>query len=457
MKKLFTLLIASSTAIIASATNNNIAEIIPVGNPTITHVQVQISGNNLAAQRPNNFTYVPPSGLSRGLFVVYMSENTGNGMDYPTNITYGGVTMIPAANTVVQTNSVTPKFLNIYVFFLNDSMMSSRTGNAFSVSYYDPTPKNHASYDFTVFTTDETKQQVPVEFCSAYQTGGNLVTPDSLYCDSIATYQHGDLFLDFASTANVNAGPLSSNDSSLSLINQASNSFYGAIFHRSIYGAATSFTPFTRTNGNNAQRFIMLSGRIQTSALITTITPLGVKLESFTGKSAGTTNTLAWTSATETNLDRYEIERSSDGKNYRSIGSVSANNPSGTSTFAQDYSFTDRAPMSTGYYRLNMIDRNGSYSYSPVVTITNKESAQSQLNTYPNPSTGTITLDGINTSGAGQVHVLNAFGQQVSFDFVGSGNTTDSKTIRISNPLSGFYYVTYESNGTVYSSKVFVQ
>jgi hypothetical protein len=199
----------------------------------------------------------------------------------------------------------------------------------------------------------------------------------------------------------------------------------------------------------------MLSGRILTSAIpVPNTNPLGIKLVSFTGKALAGKNILSWTTVTETNVARFEVQRSIDGRNYRSIGSIDSKYPTGTGTFAMDYEYTDGAPLSKVFYRLYVIDRDGSSSYSQVVAVNNMRKLDDEVSIFPNPSTGVITLDGLGAV-EGHITILNSYGQSIGYELIDAASQ-HSKTIRIMNPIAGFYYVKYEVNGAAYNNKVLI-
>lgn len=92
--------------------------------------------------------------------------------------------------------------------------------------------------------------------------------------------------------------------------------------------------------------------------------PLPVKLLSFSANG----NYLQWNVSGEVDFNLYEIEKSKDGKNYVSAGSVKA-------TGATKYSFIDPYPYNSSitYYRLRMVDNNGSFAYSSIVSSRNNK------------------------------------------------------------------------------------
>ncbi|MCR4437909.1 MAG: hypothetical protein QHJ34_02550 [bacterium] len=74
--------------------------------------------------------------------------------------------------------------------------------------------------------------------------------------------------------------------------------------------------------------------------------------------------TLRWTTAAESNLKGFEIERGLDGKSFQAIVFVEA---AGNSSSPRDYAYEDRTVFkSTGntyYYRLKLVDFDGSFAY----------------------------------------------------------------------------------------------
>ncbi|MBK8496131.1 MAG: T9SS type A sorting domain-containing protein [Chitinophagaceae bacterium] len=116
-------------------------------------------------------------------------------------------------------------------------------------------------------------------------------------------------------------------------------------------------TPF---NGNGPDK-----GYVEFGAVI-----LPVTLIDFTVKENAGKNILNWNTASESNSSYFSIERSTDAQHYTAIGSVPA---SGNSSSEIKYSFTDANP-STGinYYRLVLMDKDGKFEYSKIVSINNK-------------------------------------------------------------------------------------
>ncbi len=92
-----------------------------------------------------------------------------------------------------------------------------------------------------------------------------------------------------------------------------------------------------------------------------------VTLLSFTGQKVGNTAKLVWQTASESNMSRYEIERSTDGLYFQTIGGIV---PSVNSSNVYTYSYTDNIPAAARqYYRLRMVDIDGKRKYSNIIYV----------------------------------------------------------------------------------------
>ncbi|WP_190300316.1 IPT/TIG domain-containing protein [Rufibacter hautae] len=76
---------------------------------------------------------------------------------------------------------------------------------------------------------------------------------------------------------------------------------------------------------------------------------------------------LQWTTEQENGITAFAIERSPDGENYTTIGTVNA---TGSPTTPQSYEFVDPNPFSQlNYYRLRLVRTNNTTEYSDVVQV----------------------------------------------------------------------------------------
>ena len=131
---------------------------------------------------------------------------------------------------------------------------------------------------------------------------------------------------------------------------------------------------------------------------------LPVTLISFEGREVEKTANLNWQTSSEANASHFEIERSMDARTFKNIGIVKA---SGTSLTAQKYAFKDTefaTFAARAYYRLRMVDQDGTYAYSRLVSLGSSEILA--LQAYPNPVKGSVTLS-INKADIGSQATLS--------------------------------------------------
>jgi hypothetical protein len=114
-----------------------------------------------------------------------------------------------------------------------------------------------------------------------------------------------------------------------------------------------------------------------------TLNPLPLELLSFSGYKSATDNVLYWSMNQEINSDHYEIERSLNGTSYTKIGSINAAGNVSTKT---NYSYSDKN-VTTGinYYRIKLVDIDGSYQYSKAIAIKRNSNAVAGTKILTNP------------------------------------------------------------------------
>lgn len=119
---------------------------------------------------------------------------------------------------------------------------------------------------------------------------------------------------------------------------------------------------------------------------------LPLRLVSFTGRvSEDNAVVLKWVTAEEENTSHFEVLKSSDGRAFQQLGTVSA---SGSGN--HDYTFTDTDPGLSNYYRLRMIDRatgsqDGAFTYSRMISVATDHAKA--ITVFPNPANNVLTID----------------------------------------------------------------
>jgi hypothetical protein len=137
-------------------------------------------------------------------------------------------------------------------------------------------------------------------------------------------------------------------------------------------------------------------------------TPLPVTLQIFELREAEKGVLLSWVTTTEANSDRFEIQHSVDAKNWSDIGTVTA---SGESKLTSKYSFIDAdAVNGLNYYRLKMVDKDNTYSFSRINSII-LDGGLGII--YPNPVNESITLGIDNTKTISSLEIFDTKGTRV--------------------------------------------
>ncbi len=107
---------------------------------------------------------------------------------------------------------------------------------------------------------------------------------------------------------------------------------------------------------------------------------LPLNLVSFTATPKNDMVRIEWKTTDESDMDRFEIQRSVNGTEFNSFGTLMCRNQLTTALYA----FNDNVPFrGTSYYRLKILEKSGSVVYSNVVVIQFKTDNAAIL--YPNP------------------------------------------------------------------------
>lgn len=115
---------------------------------------------------------------------------------------------------------------------------------------------------------------------------------------------------------------------------------------------------------------------------ISNVDPLPLKLVSFTAKMVENTTLLEWLTAEEVNTSHFEIHRSADAQHWETL----PEQPAAFGSGEHRYTAIDGAPLAgLNYYRLKMIDVDGSSAYSHIAVAERRNASEMQV--FPNPAT----------------------------------------------------------------------
>lgn len=175
---------------------------------------------------------------------------------------------------------------------------------------------------------------------------------------------------------------------------------------------------------------------------------LPVVLTEFTGwRDKGNDAMLRWQVALEEAFSHYEIERQTGVSDFEMIHSQ----PGGL----MQYTYTDKylPPTGAGLYRLKMVDLDGTFSYSPIISVDQANGPYGATgHIYPNPSSkgAVIQLTELAGTTDQQLILYNA----TSGRFTVTAN--DGKLVLPVNLPAGMYHLQYADGNRVYQARLVV-
>ena len=140
---------------------------------------------------------------------------------------------------------------------------------------------------------------------------------------------------------------------------------------------------------------------------------------------------LTWSVANENGITQYEVQKSTDGTDFTTIGTVSADG-------AASYNWLDQNPVDgENYYRIVAVQANGSLSYSNIVNVETAKGAPA-ITAYPNPVTGgTVSLQLTNMpAGTYDVRLVDNIGQVVMVKSIIHPGGSSAQTLQLGNYLA---------------------
>jgi len=138
---------------------------------------------------------------------------------------------------------------------------------------------------------------------------------------------------------------------------------------------------------------------------------LAVSLVSFEAAAQDGSVLLDWQTASEVDNESFEVQRSATGEQWEVVGTIAG---AGTTVEHQWYDFRDGSPFTgESFYRLVMIETDGSKTTSPVRTIWNEQGDGEML--YPNPFSHTLYTSAqiFNHEGSASLSISDAQGRIV--------------------------------------------
>lgn len=168
--------------------------------------------------------------------------------------------------------------------------------------------------------------------------------------------------------------------------------------------------------------------------------PLPVNLISFKAAQMNEMVNLTWKTSNETNFSHYELQHSTDAKEFGTIATLAAD----------VHKFVDKNPAIGGnYYRLKMVDLDGTSQLSKTILVNFEKGAGFIAVENPARNGAFNVISNFNNP---QFTLLNSMGQRIEIQVSKSNSTNYS--VQTNNLAKGVYYLNIISEGKLTTKKV---
>jgi hypothetical protein len=190
--------------------------------------------------------------------------------------------------------------------------------------------------------------------------------------------------------------------------------------------------------------------------------PLATTIENLTATQQGDKILIQWLTENQQNNIRYEIQTSTDGRQFQDAGEVSGNLTSEGSATKYLYQYNlDQTDASTVYFRVKQTDADGKVSYSGILTVKTGISTSNQptYQAYPNPATTTVAFR-FNTPQTGRfrMELVSTSGQVIRQKTVSLSGTYGISMDLDVRPARGLYFLRTvdQTHEKQYIGKIFI-
>lgn len=175
---------------------------------------------------------------------------------------------------------------------------------------------------------------------------------------------------------------------------------------------------------------------------------LPINLLNFVGYNEDEKNKIQWVTSREKNTDFFRIEKSKDGVGFEKLLDYNA---AGNSESTKYYNAFDLTPFEEmTYYRLKLFNLDGTYEYSNIITINNKNLTEYITSARPNPTKGDLEFDvNVKNSGKILIEIYNPTGVLINSSVREVESGYKPLTIDLNKYDAGIYLlkITFENTG----------
>jgi len=177
--------------------------------------------------------------------------------------------------------------------------------------------------------------------------------------------------------------------------------------------------------------------------------PLPIDMSSIKAYEKGSGIQVDWVMNSEQDMDRYEVEKSTDGRHFTQVGTVASK---GNSSIQVNYGWYDASPVTgDNFYRIKSFEKSGANKYSSIVRVNISKGGSIDISIYPNPFEG----NGFNlqmsklAAGTYNLTMYNNLGQKVYSGTVQHGGGSGTQYINLGKDLAAGTYTVKITDGNM--------
>ena len=164
---------------------------------------------------------------------------------------------------------------------------------------------------------------------------------------------------------------------------------------------------------------------------------------------------LQWKVGNNETIDKFEVERSFDGKEFKTAGLVFSSEKEGT----EDYMFYETLPVfEKAMYRLKIITKTNEISYSKILTFQNKITTNNNLKIIGNPVKDQLILN--YTAGNDNtinIRIFDMTGRVIMSNKVNSFKGDNMISFSLASNIKASIYTVEVNDGTDTQAKTFIK
>lgn len=296
-------------------------------------------------------------------------------------------------------------------------------------------------------TTSANAQYGSVNYCNSAP-----VAVDDMFTGNPGTVVSGDVLINDNDPDGETMTPSIVTTSPDGVVVLNDNGSFSFTPNTSFTGSITSFTYKLNDNG-----FAPLSSNIATVTInFFAAATLPVNLIRFQGNvNKSNKVTLNWTAADNEMIDRFEVERSVNGKDFTTVAIVFATEKKGT----EDYLYFETINSNDKVmFRLKMFDKGQDIDYSKILVFQPKSGNSAAIKVYGNPVNDKLTFSYTSTAAqATDVRVYNLSGKIIMSQKVNSLEGSNMMSLPLSSTFKTGMYIVEVSNGNERQTAKFVK